>query len=60
MDKTKPSNAIMLLEKGKVVTANSEISKIPNSYLTNTVTSLSITEPGSFDQLKMKSYKRPP
>ena len=50
----------MLLEKGKVVTANSEISKIPNSYLTNTVTSLSITEPGSFDQLKMKSYKRPP
>lgn len=49
--KTKPSNTIRLLEKDKVVTDKSEISETLNTYLTNMVTSLSITGTENIDLL---------
>ena len=59
-NKTKPSNTIILLEKDKVITDNSEISKTLNSYLTNMAKSLKVPESENINRLHMKSSIRPP
>ena len=59
-NKTKPSNTIILLEKDKVITDNSEIPKTLNSYLTNMAKSLKVPESENINRLHMKSSIRPP
>ena len=49
-DKTKSSKTMILIEKNKVVTDNSDIAKTLNSYFTNVIKSLDIPHSEKNDQ----------